>query len=31
MIRMQESYEKDRDVFKKNNVICLPEARAFVL
>ena len=31
MIRMKERYEKDRGVVKKDDVICLPEARAFVL
>ena len=31
MIRMKERYEKDRGVVKENDVICLPEARAFVL
>ena len=31
MIRMWERYEKDRGVFKNDDVICSPEARAFVL
>ena len=31
MIRMKERYEKDRGAVKKDDVICLPEARAFVL